>query len=246
MTIPSKATKAIKRRSEAVAAPSDAAGAGKPGKPRQSSKPEQREPADAALQLKAAKQQIRRLKAQLAAALATVDELRACADTDFLLGILNRRGFERELDRAVAYIKRYGASGALIMIDVDRLKPINDRFGHAAGDEVLKAVVAEMLRQVRASDVLARLGGDEFVLLLWNLSAADAEAKAVNLENAVDMLRFHFGGELAQAGISTGVAMLGPQSDAREAMAAADRAMYARKQVRRRLAAEAGAVIATR
>ena len=136
MTIPSKATKAIKRRSEAVAAPSDAAGAGKPGKSRQSSKPQQREPADAALQLKAAKQQIRRLKAQLAAALATVDELRACADTDFLLGILNRRGFERELDRAVAYIKRYGASGALIMIDVDRLKPINDRFGHAAGDEV--------------------------------------------------------------------------------------------------------------
>lgn len=185
-------------------------------------------------QLKSARQEIRRLKAQLSAALATIDELRASADTDFLLGILNRRGFQRELDRAVAYIKRYQASGALIMIDVDRLKPINDRFGHAAGDEVLKGVVAEMLRQVRASDVLARLGGDEFVLLLWNLSEADARAKADNLENGVDGLRFQFGGESVQAGISTGVAMLDSRSNARAAMASADRAMYARKEVRRR------------
>ncbi|PYF02575.1 diguanylate cyclase [Rhodopseudomonas faecalis] len=229
MTIPSKATKPGNRRSRAVAAPGAGDPAASPGGPEQA----------AALQLKAAKQQIKRLKAQLTAALSTIDELRASADTDFLLGILNRRGFQRELDRAVAYIKRYGATGALIMIDVDRLKPINDRFGHAAGDEVLKAVVAEMLRQVRASDVLARLGGDEFVLLLWNLSEADAHAKADTLENGVDALRFQFSGESAQAGISTGVAMLGPQSDAREAMAAADRAMYARKLVRRRLAAEA-------
>ena len=229
MTIPPKATKPGNRRSRAVAAPGAGDPAASPAEPEQA----------AALQLKAAKQQIKRLKAQLTAALSTIDELRASADTDFLLGILNRRGFQRELDRAVAYIKRYGATGALVMIDVDRLKPINDHFGHAAGDEVLKAVVAEMLRQVRASDVLARLGGDEFVLLLWNLSEADAYAKADNLENGVDALRFQFSGESAQAGISTGVAMLGPQSDAREALAAADRAMYARKLVRRRLAAEA-------
>ena len=65
---------------------------------------------------------------------ARIEELQASADTDFLLDIPNRRGFERELNRSIAYIKRYHASGALIVLDVDRLKPINDAFGHAAGD----------------------------------------------------------------------------------------------------------------
>ena len=105
---------------------------------------------------------LRRLRAQLARAQARINELEAAADIDFLLEIPNRRGFERELDRAIAYIKRYQASGALILLDVDRLKPINDAFGHAAGDQVLKAIVAALLRHVRASDVIGRLGGDEF------------------------------------------------------------------------------------
>src|SRR3981081_2524575 len=113
---------------------------------------------------------VRRLRSQLAKAQARIDELQASADTDFLLDIPNRRGFERELNRSIAYIKRYQASGALIVLDVDRLKPINDAFGHAAGDEVLKAIVAVLLRHVRSSDVIGRLGGDEFALLLWNLS----------------------------------------------------------------------------
>ncbi len=79
------------------------------------------------------------------------------ADTDFLLDIPNRRGFERELHRSIAYIKRYHASGALIVLDVDRLKPINDAFGHAAGDQVLKAIVGHavasgaLLRRDRAA-----------------------------------------------------------------------------------------------
>ncbi|MBB5047444.1 diguanylate cyclase (GGDEF)-like protein [Rhodopseudomonas rhenobacensis] len=202
-------------------------------------------PADAGLaaRLKAAQLENRRLKAQLAAAQARLDELRASADTDFLLDILNRRGFERELGRAIAYIERYHASGALIMLDVDHLKPINDSFGHAAGDEVLKAVVAVLLRHVRASDVVARLGGDEFVLLLWNLTEADAKAKAEALEAAVDGLRFAFAGRAAGTGISAGVATLGPGTDARDALAAADRAMYARKAIRHRQRADAPAVL---
>lgn len=82
---------------------------------------------------------IRRLEAQLTEAQAKIAELRASAETDFLLDILNRRGFARELTRAVAFIARYSATGALIVLDVDRLKPINDAFGHAAADIVLKA-----------------------------------------------------------------------------------------------------------
>ena len=176
---------------------------------------------------------IRRLKTQLARALARIEELQASADTDFLLDIPNRRGFERELHRAIAFIKRYHASGALIVLDVDRLKPINDAFGHAAGDQVLKAVVAELQRQVRASDVIGRLGGDEFALLLWHLSETDAHAKAAALEQAIDRLSFVFRGHTATAGVSAGVALLGPHAEAGKALEEADRAMYVRKAQRR-------------
>ncbi len=180
-----------------------------------------------------AKPTIRRLRAQLARALARFDELQASADKDFLLDIPNRRGFERELHRAIAYIKRYRASGALIVLDVDRLKPINDAFGHAAGDAVLKAIVAVLQRHVRASDVVGRLGGDEFALLLWNLSEIDARAKAAALEQAVDRLSFAFRGRTVTAGVSAGVAILGPHAEAGRALEEADSAMYVRKAQRR-------------
>lgn len=180
-----------------------------------------------------AKPTIRRLRTELTRALKRIEELEASADTDFLLDIPNRRGFEREFHRAIAYIKRYRASGALIVLDVDRLKPINDAFGHAAGDQVLKAVVATLLRQVRSSDVLGRLGGDEFALLLWNLTETDARAKAASLEEAVDGLTFTFGGRTVTAGASAGVAVLGPHAEAGRAMEEADSAMYVRKAQRR-------------
>jgi diguanylate cyclase (GGDEF)-like protein len=176
---------------------------------------------------------IRRLRAQLAKALARIEELQASADIDFLLDIPNRRGFERELHRSIAYIKRYHASGALIVLDVDRLKPINDAFGHAAGDQVLKAVVSALSSQVRSSDVIGRLGGDEFALLLWNLSETDAKAKAAALEQAVDRLSFTFRGRTITAGASAGVAILGPHAEAGRALEEADSAMYVRKAQRR-------------
>jgi len=180
-----------------------------------------------------AKLTIRRLRSQLAKAQRRIDELQASADTDFLLGILNRRGFERELNRSIAYIKRYQASGALIVLDVDRLKPVNDAFGHAAGDQVLKAVVDVLSRQVRLSDVIGRLGGDEFAVLLWNLSETDAHAKAALLEQAIDGLTFLFRGREVKAGASAGVAVLGPHAEAGRALEEADCAMYLRKAQRR-------------
>lgn len=179
------------------------------------------------------KAMIRGLRTKLSQALRRVAELEAAADTDFLLDIPNRRGFERELQRAIAYMKRYRASGALIVLDVDRLKPINDSFGHGAGDEVLKAIAATLTRQIRASDVVGRLGGDEFALLLWNLSETDAKAKAAILEQAIDDLSFSFRGQQVTAGASAGVALLGAQSDAVRALEEADAAMYVRKAQRR-------------
>jgi len=179
------------------------------------------------------KSTIRKLRTQLAQALARIDELEAHADTDFLLDIPNRRGFERELNRSIAYIKRYHASGALIVLDVDRLKPINDTFGHAAGDQVLKAIVAELTREVRSSDVIGRLGGDEFGLLLWNLSETDARAKAASLEAAVDRLTFIFRGRTVTTGASAGVTVLDSHADAGRALEQADSLMYVRKAQRR-------------
>jgi diguanylate cyclase (GGDEF)-like protein len=179
------------------------------------------------------KTEIRRLKSQLAEARARIAQLQAVADTDFLLGIPNRRGFERELARAISYIQRYHASAALIVLDVDRLKPINDQFGHAAGDEVLKAIVAALSRQIRSSDMIARLGGDEFALLLWNLSETDAHAKASALEHEIDNLALAVAGSTLATGVSVGVVVLGAHSESAKALMDADRAMYVRKAQRR-------------
>ena len=233
----------MKKKSKASAPKSEKGGKrdpANPAKPRAASlarhglaKPRSKSPSRIAAPPDDAKSKIRRLKAQLVKALATIEELQAAADIDYLLDIPNRRGFERELHRSIAYIQRYGASGALIVLDVDRLKPINDAFGHAAGDEVLKAVVAVLLRHVRASDLIGRLGGDEFALLLWNLSATDAKAKAAALEETVDQLRFVFRGQRVSAGASAGVAMLGSHAEAGRALEEADSAMYVRKAQRR-------------
>ncbi|MGO4712307.1 GGDEF domain-containing protein [Bradyrhizobium sp. 2TAF24] len=178
---------------------------------------------------------IRKLTAKLAEAKRRIAELEAWAETDPLLDIFNRRGFERELTRAIAYIRRYRASGAVIALDVDRLKPINDTFGHAAGDAVLKAIVHVVLSHVRSSDMVGRLGGDEFAVLLWNLTEADAKAKAAALEDAIDRLTFVFRGHSMSSGASTGVTVLTPSDDAQGALERADQAMYARKAERRRM-----------
>ena len=204
-------------------------GAAKPASPKASPKASRKAP-DSAVKLAA---RVRRLTAQLAAAKGKIQELEGWAQTDALLDIPNRRGFERELNRAIAYLRRYNATGALIALDVDRLKPINDTFGHAAGDAVLKGIVNVVLRHIRSSDVVGRLGGDEFAVLLWNLSEADALLKAAALEDAIDRLTFVFRGRSLTAGASTGVAVLTPADDAAAALERADRAMYARKDIRR-------------
>jgi diguanylate cyclase (GGDEF)-like protein len=196
-----------------------------------------RSPAPEAAGLAEAKSAVRRLRQELAKARAEIEQLKATAETDFLLDILNRRGFERELARSIAFIKRYAASAALLVLDVDRLKPINDVFGHAAGDKVLQAIAERLSDQVRASDVIGRLGGDEFAVLLWNLSATDARAKAAELEQAIDALRFSFAGKTVRTGASVGVAILDSHSQTRTALEQADSAMYVRKAQRRHEAA---------
>lgn len=184
--------------------------------------------------------EVDRLAAELEQSRARVHDLEARVDIDPLTELQNRRGFERELKRVIAYVKRYAASAALVYFDLDQFKPVNDRHGHAAGDAVLKAVAATFSRQVRASDVVARLGGDEFVVLLWNLDGPAAAAKAAALEQAVHGTPVQWGASSIVVGASAGVALIGPLDTPDEVLAGADAAMYARKAQRRLLLADAG------
>ena len=177
--------------------------------------------------------EIERLRAALRAAECKIAELEARADVDPLLDMLNRRGFERELARSLAYVRRYGTDATLMVIDLDGFKGVNDRHGHAAGDALLKAVAAALRGKVRASDVVARLGGDEFGVLLWNVDAGRAAAKAVELENVIEQVRADHDGVALQVGASAGAVALAPESSAAAIIDAADKSMYARKHGRR-------------
>jgi diguanylate cyclase (GGDEF)-like protein len=174
------------------------------------------------------------LAAELKASRARISDLEARVDIDPLTDVLNRRGFERELKRSLAYIKRYGTSASLVFIDLDGFKPVNDRHGHAAGDAVLKAVAAALVHNVRASDVVARIGGDEFAALLWNVNASAASIKAAALEAAVYATPVRWGSSTLVVGASAGVAPLGALDSAHDVLARADAAMYVRKSERGR------------
>jgi diguanylate cyclase (GGDEF)-like protein len=177
--------------------------------------------------------EIERLKADIARARRTIAELEARADTDPLLNIFNRRSFVRELNRSLAYVQRYGNKAALLFIDLDGFKKVNDQHGHAAGDALLKAVARELTAHVRASDVVARLGGDEFGVVLWNASEAHAAAKARELEKIVEQINLPFGETRLKAGASAGFVPLAAEATAAQLLDAADQAMYARKRERR-------------
>ena len=173
------------------------------------------------------------LAAQLQDSRARILDLEARVDVDPLTDVLNRRGFERELKRSLAYVKRYGTSAALIYIDLDGFKPVNDRHGHSAGDVVLKAIAAALVGNVRASDVVARIGGDEFAVLLWNVNGANAAAKAAALEAAVYGTPVRWNASTLVVGASAGVALLGALDTPADVIARADAAMYARKDERK-------------
>ena len=177
--------------------------------------------------------EVERLKRELEAARARIAELEQHADVDPLLDILNRRGFERELKRSLAYVKRYGTPAALLYVDLDGFKAINDQHGHAAGDALLKAVAGELAAHVRASDVVARLGGDEFGVLMWNAGKPQAMMRARDLEMRIDELPVTHGSAQLSVGASVGVTLLSGDIDVAALIDAADKAMYARKKERR-------------
>ena len=178
--------------------------------------------------------EVDRLQAELDAMRRRLAELEASAERDPLTGVFNRRGFERELARAIAYLDRYPARAALVYLDLDRFKPVNDSYGHAAGDAVLVATATSLVQHVRASDSVARLGGDEFAVWLWNLGLAEAHAKADALETAIAAVAIDWQGVAVSVGAAAGVAAFSAGDTLADIIARADAAMYARKGARRR------------
>jgi diguanylate cyclase (GGDEF)-like protein len=174
-----------------------------------------------------------RLREELTWAKSRISKLEERADTDPLLDVFNRRGFERELKRSIAYVARYGTDAALIYIDLDGFKLVNDQHGHRAGDAVLKAVARQLAAHVRASDVVGRLGGDEFAVVLWNAGSDVATAKARELEMLIESASIPYGQARLSVGASVGVVALRAGLDASQVLDAADQAMYARKKARK-------------
>jgi diguanylate cyclase (GGDEF)-like protein len=152
------------------------------------------------------------------------------AHTDSLTGLYNRHFFNEMLQREVKRASRYQHSLALLLMDVDDFKMVNDTHGHLQGDVVLKMVAEALSEHLRQSDVLARFGGDEFVVMLPETDEEGARAAAEKIRQAVAR-RSYAGRSL---GISIGVGMFHTEKTPEELIDIADRALYRDKVVRQK------------
>ncbi len=163
----------------------------------------------------------------LAEAERTEAQLRYLADHDSLTGLLDRRRFRAELDQYVSFSARYGGQGAVMIIDIDGLKAVNDAHGHHAGDCLIRRVAATMRERVRTTDIVARLSGDEFAVLMPQTDTAGALQLGEDLRAEVA----ESSAECPSSTISVGVTMFGGKREIgpEGVLIAADQAMYRAK-----------------
>jgi diguanylate cyclase (GGDEF)-like protein len=161
--------------------------------------------------------------------------LQHLADHDPLTGLLNRRRFEQEVEQHLMRCRRYGARGAVVLIDIDHFKYVNDTLGHGAGDELIIQISDALRSRLRESDIIARLGGDEFAVLLPQVNLAEAEIVARSLvEGLRGHARAHADGPLRPVTASIGVSPItAVQLTGDEVMTQADLAMYDAKEAGR-------------
>lgn len=186
------------------------------------------------------RREVAALRAQLAATAGYIEELRARTHEDDLTGILNRRGLYAEIARVAAFTERYDQPSALLYIDLDRFKAINDRHGHAVGDAVLVAVARRIADHLRRSDVFGRIGGDEFVIVLRQVDAVQAAAKAATIQHILGAGPIEVDGIGLRVGGSIGVAEFEAGDTPDQVITRADRAMYVDKRARKAAARLAG------
>lgn len=158
------------------------------------------------------------------------EELRVLASTDHLTGALNRRAFQLAFRSELARCRRYGFPLALIMLDLDHFKSVNDTHGHQAGDAVLKEVSSLIRSSLRDSDIFCRLGGEEFGLLLPHTDIKEGAVLAERLRYAIAGTSVDVGCALVPITTSVGITALRPQTDSMDTMMGrADEALYAAK-----------------
>jgi diguanylate cyclase (GGDEF)-like protein len=167
----------------------------------------------------------------LAKAEKTEAELRYIADHDSLTGLLDRRRFRAELDQYVSFSARYGGQGAVMVIDIDGLKAVNDSFGHHAGDSLIRQIAEIMRERVRTTDIVARLSGDEFAVLMPQTDTDGALQLGEDLRAQVAEAAT-LASDAESATISVGVTMFGGERDigSEAVLVAADQAMYRAKE----------------
>ncbi len=164
-------------------------------------------------------------------------DLRNQSEHDPLTSLYNRRHFDAALVSEVARAKRTGRGLSVLLIDLDRFKPINDTYGHGAGDAVLKAVASVLQARSRQVDTVARIGGDEFAVLAPETAGPQGEALAEALATAIADAAVTFDGHALSVGASIGVASFNHEAPegAAALLARADEEMYRRKQARHRM-----------
>ena len=174
-------------------------------------------------------EEISRLRAHVAQLQERIEELDELAHQDTLIDMPNRRGFMRALERFIDRAKRYGEPAAMLFVDLDGLKSINDSFGHQAGDVAVIQVAHLLVGGVQRSDVVARLGGDEFAILLAHSTEDNAHETASRLADLIANCEIKHDGDELPLSVAIGVAMIGPDDEAETIMARADEEMYRRK-----------------
>lgn len=157
--------------------------------------------------------------------------LRQLAEHDPLTGLLNRRGLEERLAHQLAEVRRYDRGGALLVLDLDGFKMVNDTLGHAIGDELIVSVAAGLRERLRDTDVIARLGGDEFAVILPHETGGDVDQVAAELVQVVRERGEAFDGRHpGRVTVSIGVAEFESQLSAQEMLIRGDIAMYDAKE----------------
>lgn len=155
--------------------------------------------------------------------------LETLALTDEVTGLMNRRGFDRELNRALAAARRYGDCGVLTLIELDDLKTIKDVYGHLAGDRVLRTIGQLLQLQIRENDSVSRIGGYEFAILLTKCDGDSGITRAEEIEMVLNEHFVNFGGAAIPVRGSVGIAKFDRGDDCEGLIHRADQAMYKKK-----------------
>jgi len=153
--------------------------------------------------------------------------------TDALTAVANRRAYEFELARHIADWNRNKTTVSLILLDIDYFKKFNDRYGHQAGDAVLRAVADVMKQTIREVDLVARYGGEEFALVLSGTNTEAAKEVAERVRGLIESARFPFNGLILRLTVSVGFAQIRPGEDATAFVQRADAALYSSKEAGR-------------